>query len=119
MNYARHLTKLRTSYRFLAPEADVKEENEFIEAAEELYRKWGLQPDGGETDYRASGRYISYIFRSACIYQREDRCLCIQRLSGNGKKADREETGQSGQYQKQFKETCKYIRKNFQRAYLG
>lgn len=46
MNYARHLTKLRTSYRFLAPEADVKEENEFIEAAEELYRKWGLQPDG-------------------------------------------------------------------------
>lgn len=46
MNYARHLTKLRTSYRFLAPEAEVKEENEFIEAAEELYKQWGLQPDG-------------------------------------------------------------------------
>lgn len=46
MNYARHLTKLRTSYHFLAPEAETKEVNEFIEAAEELYQKWGLQPDG-------------------------------------------------------------------------
>lgn len=48
MNYARHLTKLRTSYRFLAPETEVKEENEFIEAAEELYQQWGLQPENGK-----------------------------------------------------------------------
>lgn len=47
-NYARHLTKLRVSYRFLAPEADTKELNDFIEAAEELYRKWGLQPQSGK-----------------------------------------------------------------------
>lgn len=46
MNYARHLTKLRTSYHFLAPEAETKEVNEFIEAAEGLYQSWGLQPDG-------------------------------------------------------------------------
>lgn len=44
-NYARHLTKLRVSYHFLAPEADTKEMNEFIEA-EELYKNWGLQPQG-------------------------------------------------------------------------
>lgn len=47
-NYARHLTKLRTSYRFLSPEADTKELNDFIEAAELLYQKWGLQPGEGK-----------------------------------------------------------------------
>lgn len=46
MNYARHLTKLRVSYEFLAPESETKEKNEFIECAEELYQRWGLHPEG-------------------------------------------------------------------------
>ena len=45
-NYARHLTKLRISYRFLVPESGTKELNDFIEIAESLYKKWNLQPDG-------------------------------------------------------------------------
>lgn len=47
-NYARHLTKLRTSYRFLEPEAATKELNDFIEICESLYKKWGLQPENGK-----------------------------------------------------------------------
>lgn len=46
-SYARHLTKLRISYQFLSPEADTKELNDFIEAAEELYSNWGLVPEEG------------------------------------------------------------------------
>ena len=46
-NYTRHLTKLKISYQFLAPEADTKELNDFIEAAEQLYKKWKLQPGKG------------------------------------------------------------------------
>lgn len=46
-SYARHLTKLRISYRFLSPEAETKELNDFIEAAEQLYKEWGLLPEAG------------------------------------------------------------------------
>lgn len=43
-NFARHITKLKTSYHFLAPEAETKELNDFAKVCEELYRKWGLEP---------------------------------------------------------------------------
>ena len=46
MNYARHLAKLRTSYKFLCPEADGKEINDFTEIVEALYKSWGLKPNG-------------------------------------------------------------------------
>lgn len=46
INYTRHLQKLRTSYKFLAPESDTKELNDFVKVVEALYRKWDLQPDG-------------------------------------------------------------------------
>lgn len=46
INYTRHLQKLRTSYKFLAPESDTKEQNDFVKAVEDLYKKWNLQPGG-------------------------------------------------------------------------
>ncbi len=46
INYTRHLQKLRTSYKFLAPESDTKELNDFVKAVEDLYKKWNLQPGG-------------------------------------------------------------------------
>lgn len=46
INYTRHLQKLRTSYKFLAPESDTKELNDFVKVVEDLYKKWNLQPGG-------------------------------------------------------------------------
>lgn len=44
-SYTRHLAKLKSSYRFLKPEAEVEEINIFLETLEELYEKWNLLPD--------------------------------------------------------------------------
>lgn len=67
-NYARHLTKLRLSYRFLAPEAETKELNDFIELAEGLYKKWKLLPDGERQitglpakSYPTFGNLLEYV----------------------------------------------------------
>lgn len=69
-NYARHLTKLRTSYRFLAPEAETKELNDFIELCEELYQEWGLQPEEKKQitglpakSYPTFGNLLDYVDR--------------------------------------------------------
>lgn len=52
-SYARHLSKLRTTYRFLKPDADTEELNAFRELLERLYEGRGLCP--GKDGRRITG----------------------------------------------------------------
>lgn len=44
-NYTRHLSKIKTSYRFLKPEATAEEIGTLVEVLDKLYGNWNLQPD--------------------------------------------------------------------------
>lgn len=46
-SYTRHLSKIKTSYCFLKPQADAEEINTLIDALEKLYEKWNLRPQAG------------------------------------------------------------------------
>lgn len=46
-SYTRHLSKLKTSYYFLKPEADAEEINILMEMLELLYGRWELRPGRG------------------------------------------------------------------------
>lgn len=52
-SYTRHLSKLKTSYYFLKPEAGAEEINTLIETLEKLYEIWGLRP--GQKDKAITG----------------------------------------------------------------
>ena len=47
-SYTRHISKLKTSYFFLKPDASAEEINTLIEVLEKLYKKWHLQPGDSE-----------------------------------------------------------------------
>lgn len=52
-SYTRHLSKMKTSYYFLKPEASAEEINTLIEMLEKLYEKWNLKP--GNEDQSITG----------------------------------------------------------------
>lgn len=58
-SYIRHLTKLKTSYYFLKPEAETEEINLLIAMLEKLYAKWNLQPsrEGNKITGKAAQNY--------------------------------------------------------------
>lgn len=62
-SYTRHLAKLKSSYRFLKPMAEVEEINTFLEVLEQLYRKWHLLPD------RAGNQITGLAARNYPIFQ--------------------------------------------------
>lgn len=47
INYTRHLSKLRSIYKFLAPDSDAREATEFESVLREFYESVGLTPQDG------------------------------------------------------------------------
>lgn len=54
-SYTRHLSKLKTTYLFLNPEAETQEINTMIEMLEKLYEKWNLKP-GKDQNNKITGQ---------------------------------------------------------------